>query len=247
MMQSKLDSLLHKAVSEGKIPAVAAIVLDKSGEVLYRNIFGSSNVTNRSAPALTDSTPMMLFSCTKIFTTVAALQLVEQGKLGLNDPVEKFVPAMKEIKVIEGFGEDGKPILREPKTKATVLHLMTHTAGFSYHFLDETIRQWEDYAGNPAAGTRAKFMTPLRFDPGEKYTYGVNTDWLGWVIEGASGMPLDKYVEKNIIDPLGLKNTTPYLKDGETSLLVHMRDGDGKLFSNAQIAGIVSFHSYDLD
>jgi methyl acetate hydrolase len=181
MMNLKLDSLFHTAVADGKIPGAAAIALDKSGEVLYKGTFGSPNVSDPSATTMTDSTRMMLFSCTKLFTTVAALQLVEQGKLRLTDPVENYVKAMKETKVIEGFGEDGEPILREPKTKATVLNLMTHTAGFSYFFLNENAQQWEKYVGNPKSGARAKYQVPLMFDPGEKYSYGVNTDWLGWV------------------------------------------------------------------
>lgn len=173
-MQSRLDAAFQKAADAKKVPGVAAIALDASGKVLYKGVYGTTNLDDSDAPALTASMPTVIFSCTKLIACIAALQLVEQGKLSLSDPVEKWVPRIKEIQVIEKFDDDGKPVLRAPKTTMTVLHLATHTAGFSYDFFDKLTLQYRGYKeettiGQYLGGMDYMFNTPLLFDPGKYF------------------------------------------------------------------------------
>ncbi len=239
-LDSRLKPTFEAAAKDKKVPGVAAIALDKSGEVLFKGAYGTTNLDDPSAPSLTSTTPIIIWSCTKLVTSVAALQLIEQGKLSLDDPVSKYVPRIKQIQVLDGFKEDGEPNFRAPKTKATILNLMTHTAGFSYDFFDADTLKWRQSAGqNPSeyigVGATSNFESPLLFDPGTKYTYGVNTDWLGFVVEAISGMPLNEYVEKNIFGPLGITNSGSHIKAGEKLLVVHHRGEDGSLTANPAI------------
>jgi len=139
--------------------------------------------------------------------------------------------------VLDRFDDNGEPKYRVPKKKATILNLLTHTAGFSYDFLDEptlkyrlwTKRQPGTYM---SSGQYADVETPFLFDAGERYNYGCNTDWLGFVIEAISGMRLDQYVEQNIFKPLGMNDSGATLKEGARKLDVHFRGEDGKLVAN---------------
>jgi methyl acetate hydrolase len=241
-MDSRLNSIFEEAVTAKKIPGVAAIALDRAGNVLFKGTYGSTNLDDLAAPALTSRTPIMLWSCTKLVTSVAALQLLEQGKLHLEDPVEKYVPSIANIQVLDGFKPDGQPIIREPKTKATVLNLMTHTAGFSYDFFSKETLQWRTQVGQPpseyaAVGAVKNFESPFNADPGTRYEYGVNTDWLGFVVEAISGMRLNEYVEKNILKPLGMNDSGSHVKEGASPLVIHLRGSeDGGLTAAPPIA-----------
>lgn len=238
--QQFVEKAFKAATDTKKIAGVAGIALDRSGKELFKGAFGVTNLNDESkAKPMTADTPVMLWSCTKLIVSVCALQLVEQGKLKLDDLVEKYVPEIADIKVLTGFSGDGSPKLREPKTKPTILNLMTHTAGFSYDFFDEPTLRVQNYRKNTphtySRGERQMFNTPLLFDPGERYNYGVNTDWLGFVIEKISGLGLDKYVQKNILDVLGMKNSGPHVKNGsfaDDGLLIHFRGEDGSLTAN---------------
>ena len=244
MAQQTVEKAFKAATDAKKIAGVAGIALDRSGKELFKGAYGVTNLSDDSkAKPMTADTPVMIWSCTKIVTCVCALQLLEQDKLKLDDLVEKYVPEIKEIKVLEGFNADGSPKLREPKTKPTILMLMTHTAGFSYDFFDEPTLTYQNYMKHTphtyAGGDRHNFNTPFLFEPGSQYTYGVSIDWLGFVIEKISGMRLDEYVQKNILDVLGMKNSGAHLKSGtfaEDGLLVHHRGEDGSLTANPAIA-----------
>jgi methyl acetate hydrolase len=222
-----LQDEFNRAVEGGKLPAVGAVALDASGNVLFD---GAAGKVSSDGAAYTTKSPMLIFSCTKLVTSIAALQLLEQGKLKLDDLVETYVPRINDIQVLDGF-DDGKPILRAPKTKPTLLNLFTHTAGFSYDFFDKDTLQWRLAVGqNPseyvAVSSKKDYQTPFRHDPGEDFTYGVNTDYLGFVVEAISGERLDAYIAKHIIRPLGLKQTGLFDND---LLVLHMKDGDGNL------------------
>ena len=245
MAQQRVEQAFKAAADAKKVPGVAGIALDTNGNTLFKGAYGVTNLSDESkAKAMTTSTPLMLWSCTKVVTSVCALQLVEQGKLNVDDLVEKYVPEIKNIKVIEGFNDDGSPKLREQKTKATVLMLMTHTSGLSYDFFDQTTLDYRTHMKQAphaySSGEKHLFFdTPLLFDPGSKYTYGTNTDWLGFVVEAISGLKLNEYVQKNILDVLGMKNSGSHLKSGsyvEDGLLIHHRGEDGSLTANPEMA-----------
>lgn len=244
MAQERVEKAFKAATDAKKIAGVAGIALDRSGKELFKGAYGVTNLNDESkATPMTADTPVMMWSCTKIVTSVCALQLLEQGKLQLDDLVEKYVPEIADIKVLTGFSEDGSPKLREPKTKPTILMLMTHTAGFSYDFFDESTLAYQNHMKQTphtyALGERHMFNTPFLFDPGHQYSYGVNTDWLGFVIEKISGLKLNEYVQKNILDVLGMKDSGSHLKNGsfaDHGLLIHFRGEDGSLTANPAIA-----------
>src|SRR6266480_3847841 len=244
-MESRLNAALNGAVNEKKLAGVAAIVLDKSGNTLYKGAFGTVDISNPNAAPFTTDTPFMIWSCTKLIVAVAALQLIEQGKLKLDDQVDKYVPQWKDIKVITHWNEDGTPQLREPKTVATILNLLTHTAGFAYDTFNMNQLKYKIHKkiapGGYNTGNPEQFYgATLEFDPGTKHEYGINMDWVGFVIESVSGQKLPQYVKENILDPLDMKNTAPRPEQGvkgtDTSFIMHHRSPiDGSLMANPNI------------
>ena len=179
---------------------------------------------------VTPDTMFRIASMTKIIATTAALQLVERGKLDLDAPVDQFLPEFADLQVLEGFDGD-EPRLRAPATRATVRQLVTHTSGLAYWFFNEDIVRWEEATGTPnvLSGSNAIFAAPLVADPGTQYEYGINTDWLGRVVEAASGQSLDAYFAEHILGPLGMTQTTFLMSEAQraNSVPVHLHGEDG--------------------
>ncbi|KIW03992.1 uncharacterized protein PV09_04822 [Verruconis gallopava] len=235
-METRLNAVFEAAVDSKKVSGVGGIVLNKDGNVLWKGSFGPTNILDPSSAPFTVDTPFLVFSCTKLVTSILALQFLEEGKLKLEDPVEKYEPEFAKLQILEGFDADDKPETRPPKAKATILNLMTHTSGLSYDFLDPVLMKWRVANGQQPAqtmtvGTKNVYQTPLVFEPGEKYAYGLGVDWLGFVLEAISGKKLAELVEERIIKPLQLKNTGPRFVDGQTYMAVHVRGEDGSLIS----------------
>ncbi|MBN9791772.1 serine hydrolase [Pseudonocardia sp. TMWB2A] len=206
-----IDGVLKAGVDGGSVPHVAAIVADRDG-VIYEGGFGP-RVAGESGDVST-STHFRIMSMTKMVATTAALQQRERGDLDFDAPVENFVPEFANVQVLDGFDGD-TPKLRAPKTKATVKHLLTHTSGLAYWFWDKNIGRFEQVTGTPnvVPGDMAAFGAPMVHDPGERFTYGINTDWLGRVVEAVAGQTLDVVVKENITGPLGMNDTMFALGD----------------------------------
>ncbi len=173
---------------------------------------------------------------TKALTTVGLLQLVENGAARLDDTVASVIPAFGDLQVLDGFDDDGAPVLRPPATQATIRQLLNHTAGHGYHFLNEHLTRYHEVTGLPDALTaqRAFLSAPLVNDPGTTWEYGINTDWAGQVIEALSGQTLDTYLKERLFDPLGMSSTTFSPDDsylGRT-MAIHQRLEDGSLVPN---------------
>lgn len=244
-MDARLNTALETAVKEKKLVGVGAIVIDKDGNSLYKGAFGTVNGSDPNAAPFTTSTPYIAWSITKIITCIAALQLVEQGKLKLEDPVEKYLPKIKEVKVLAGWNEDGTPQLREAKNKPTIINLLTHTAGFTYDWLNPSTLRYRMHTNIPPGsyGSGAYepfFESPYDYDPGTSHAYSISIDWLGFVIEAITGQKLPEYIKANILDPLGMKDTGPRPEHGtkgvDTNLLVHHRSPeDGSLTADPNI------------
>ncbi|KAK4460378.1 beta-lactamase/transpeptidase-like protein [Cladorrhinum samala] len=198
-----VDEAFRLAVAEKRVPGIAAIALNRDSSVIYNNSWGTINIEDPSSAAVTSSTKMAIASMTKSVVAVAALQLVEQDKLRFDDLVEHYLPSWKNVSVLEGFDAEGQPILRAPKTKATILNLFTHTTSQAYEFLDEKVARWDKWA----AQQPVRPAQPLVADPGAGWFYGYDIDTLGNVVETISGLRLDAYMEHNIFRPLGLKNS----------------------------------------
>jgi methyl acetate hydrolase len=225
-----IDGLLETAAEDGTLPGVIAIAGDRDG-TLYEGAFGRLSVDS-GQPARVD-TMLAIASMTKAITSVAALQLIEQGRLQLEQPVASIVPAFDELQVLDGF--DGHtPRLRAPASQATVHQLLTHTSGLGYTFTSAELLRYYELEGTPGALaiTRADlYELPLIGDPGARWAYGTSTDWLGQVIEALSGQDLGAYCSQHIFAPLGMSDTTftPSAHQRTRMMTLHSRDPDGAL------------------
>lgn len=224
---TRIDQVLQDAVESGAVPNVVAMAANEDGTI-YEGAAGPRAVGQPAA--VTPDTFFRIASMTKMVATTAALQLSEQGKLDLDAPVETYRPEFAELQVLEGFDGD-TPRLRAPASKATVRQLITHTSGLAYWFFNEDIVRWESVTGTPnvMSGDAVIFKAPLVADPGTRYDYGINTDWLGRVVEAAGGQPLDAYMAEHILGPLGMEHTTFLMSDKQraNSVPVHLHAEDG--------------------
>jgi len=243
-MEARLNSAFETAVKEKKLAAVGAIALDRDGKIIYKGAFGTINLNDPNAEPFTTSTPYMGWSTTKLVTSVAALQLIEQGKLKIDDPVEKYVPRVSENKVLTGWNEDGTPQLRAPKNKVTILNLLTHTGGYVYDFLNGDNLRYKifkkvDPSMTNLGNVEQYHDSPFAFEPGTAHEYGINLDILGLVIEAISGQKLPEYFKEHIFKPLDMKDTGAQpefgSKGSETNLIVHHRGADGSLTANPAV------------
>jgi methyl acetate hydrolase len=230
-----IDQVLRDAVDSGAVPHVAAIAADRDG-VIYQGAAGPREV-GQSDP-LTVDTLLRIMSMTKMPCTVVALQQVEQGNLDLDAPVAQYCPEFAELQVLEGFDGD-TPRLRPPSRQATVRNLVTHTSGLGYWFWSEALVRWEKVTGIPnvVAGSRACLTAPLLADPGERFIYGINTDWLGQVVEAVTGVGLDVAIKEGVTGPLGMDDTT-FLMDDEqraNSTPVHIPGEGGAWVSIGEV------------
>jgi methyl acetate hydrolase len=227
---ARMDAVLRQAVDAKEVPGVVAMAATDRG-VLYEGAFGL-RALDQSA-AMTPDTVFRIASMTKAITSVAAMQLVEQGKLKLEEPVPGIDPALATPQVLEGFDAAGAPRLRPARRPITLRHLLTHTAGFSYDIWDPNTARYIKTAGVPAraTGQLASLRTPLIFDPGERWEYGINTDWVGRLVEVTSGQPLDAYFREKIFAPLGMKDSGYVVSPEQRArqAQVHARQSDGGL------------------
>src|SRR3954469_3543518 len=223
---TRVDEVLQRAVESGTVPNVVAMATNAEGPI-YSGAFGPKAVGKPEE--VTADTLYRIASMTKMVTTVAALQLVEQGKLDLDAPVATYRPEFADLQVLEGFDGD-TPRLRPPASQATVRQLASHTSGCGYWFWNADLVRWEALTGtgNTLAGTKDAFTAPLVADPGTIFEYGHNTDWLGLVVEAASGQKLDAYFDEHILKPLGMEQSSfhPSGEQRENLVAVHLRGED---------------------
>jgi CubicO group peptidase (beta-lactamase class C family) len=227
---ARIDAVLRQAVDARDVPGVVAMVATESG-VLYEGAFGPRALGESAAMTL--DTVFRIASMTKAIATVAAMQLVEQGKLTLEGPVPNIDPTLGSPTVLEGFDAAGAPKVRPAKGPITLRQLLTHTAGFSYDIWDPDTGRYLKATGMPgrATGKVASLRQPLVFDPGARWLYGINIEWTGRLIETASGQALEDYFREKIFGPLGMKDSgyvTTAEQRGRQARL-HTRQPDGSL------------------
>ena len=217
-----IDSILQGAVNAHAVPGVVAMATtDRT--VIYEGAFGPRCV---GTPAkMSTDTVFRIASMVKLLTSVAAMQLVESGKLSLDEPASKVDPELGSVPVLTGFDAKGNPQLRPPLRPITLRNLLTHTSGFSYPLWDQNAVRYYAVAGK----TRGLPRRPLFFDPDSKWSYGGSIDKVGRLVEIASGEPLDGYFRNHICQPLGMKDTgfeiTTAQRAREANLHVHKADG----------------------
>ena len=224
----KIDSMLRAATTAGEVPGVVALAASDDG-IEYEGVFGKRGL---HGPAMTRDTLFRIASMIKPITSVAALQLVELGKLSLDAPVPNIDPALGSPQVLAGFDAAGTPRLRPARRPITLRHLLTHTSGFTYRLWDaEAVRYFKAIDLLPSAERNAVPRMPLMFDPGDRWQYGPSIDWVGRIVELISGESLDVYFRKRILDPLAMNDTafavSPEKRAREAS--VHRRQPDGSL------------------
>lgn len=244
-----IDPIIQKWTSldtTNPVPHIIAAIVTKDDGLVYLNAAGAKSITNQNDKVNVDST-LAFYSTSKAITTTALLQLVENGQISsIDDPVDKYVPEIKEIKVIDSWNDKtNTPNLVEPKTKPTIRHLLTHTSGFSYSFFSHDYAKLFDATGRPniLKAEWEQFTTPLRFHPGENWHYGVSTDWVGKVVQSVSGKTLDEYVKDHIFKPIGadslsFRRTPEHFKN---HAIMHQR----KEFTHGDVEPLDELHPED--
>lgn len=226
----RVESLFNTAVAAGDVPGLVAMVADGGGPLLQ--VVSGVREVGKPAAMLLD-TLFWLASMTKPLTAVAAMQLVERGQLELDAPASRVIAELGELRVLDGFDAAGQPRLRAPKRPLTLRHLLTHTSGFSQeHFNADVLRYQQVTGALPYTSFRnAALHMPLMFDPGHAWAYGISSDWVGKMIEAASGTALDHYMQRHVLAPLGMRQTTfepsPAQLAGKAAM--HTRRADGGL------------------
>ena len=220
-----IDRSLGAGIAQRKIPAVVGMVASGK-KTLYEGAFGTRD--SSGVPVRPDSI-FSIASMTKAITTVAVLQLVEQGKLKLDEPVSTHLPQLAELQVLEGFDPgSGNARLRPLRTPITLHHLITHTSGFCYDIWDAGAFRYNSQVPKPEG------IPPLMFEPGTRWQYGTGVDWTGRLVEAVSGMNLEDYFQAKILKPLEMVDTSYLLPPVKFDRLVSMyqRQENGSLKEN---------------
>ncbi|MBV9323447.1 MAG: beta-lactamase family protein [Chloroflexi bacterium] len=230
LVASSIDQLFERAVDVGDVAGVVALAADDAG-VIYAGAFGK-RVLGGDAEMTLD-TVGWIASMTKTITSLAMMQLVEQGRVTLDEPLVNRLPELAEIQVLEGFDAEGAPKLRPPRRAITLRHLLTHTAGFTYDIWSADMLRYQRHVGIPGIGAckLASLTLPLVFDPGERWQYGTNIDFVGRAVERISGQDLEAYFKEHIFEPLDMPYTGFLLTTAQRERLagMHFRQPDGSL------------------
>lgn len=235
----RLDKTMEAIVREQKLPGLVALVA-RRGKIVLHKAYGQADApANR---ALKKDDIFRIASMTKAITATAVMMLYEEGKFSLDDPISKWIPAFKNPRVLQAFSTaDSSYTTRPASAEITIRHLLTHTSGIGYGMIDgdERIKKIYKKAGVIELYTTDPVTTsdnikhlaalPLHHDPGEKFTYGMGLDVLGYFIEILSGQSFSDYLASHLFQPLGMKDTYFYLPDDKAGRLVkvHVPGKDG--------------------
>ncbi|HXW29924.1 MAG TPA: serine hydrolase domain-containing protein [Xanthobacteraceae bacterium] len=215
-----IDDYVTADIAKGLVPG-ATITIVRHGKVAYRRAWGARDPTNGTP--MTDDAIFRIYSMSKPITTVAAMMLVEEGRLGLQEPVAKYIPQFADVKVgVERKGDDGQRVLDlvDAKQPMTIQDLMRHTSGITYGFFGDSLVKKAYLNAHPTHGDfdNAEFAEriaklPLAYQPGTTWDYSHSTDVLGRVIEVVSAQSLYAFEKERILDPLGMRDTSFYIQD----------------------------------
>jgi len=238
---TKLTAYLDSLKENYGVPGLDIQVM-KGHEVIYRHMTGHSDYAGMVP--ISRETMYDIYSCSKVMTMVAVMQLVEQGKLSLQDPLEKYIPEFGNLKIATNFDFDSDPPLWPPqdsptipaKNKIYIHQLMSMTAGLSYHSTGEPIMELAESSGGTADTlelVRAMAKMPLLYEPGTRFVYSLAHDVLAGVVQAVTGMPFRDYMQKNVFGPLEVTDmfyhipedqchrvADQYTKDKETGKLL---------------------------
>jgi methyl acetate hydrolase len=197
---ARLNERLQVAVDRGDVPGVVAIAADRN-RIIYSGAFGLRDVAHRQP--VTVDTIFRIASMTKPITSAALMQLVEQGRVALNDPADKYLPAFRDLQAFDSFSSaTGAYTVHPAARRPTVRELLTHTSGLAYNFVSPTVRDFKPREGDVfEAG-------PLVFEPGQRWHYGPSTLWVGKIVETVSGETLETYLHERFFGRLGMRDTS---------------------------------------
>jgi len=216
--EAALRIFLRQTVASNAVPAVVAVIVNREQQI-FIDATGKRDVANNVS--LTPDAIFQIASMTKPITSLAAMMLYEEGRIGLDDPVAKYLPEYDGVRVLMLFNDqDASFRARPPSRPITIRHLLTHTSGIGYSFSDARLARIDD-------GKRTLVEIPLLHDPGERFTYGPNTAVLGSIIEKVSGQPLDVFLKARIFDPVGMRDTFFLVPPDKHDRVVtqHVRNG----------------------
>lgn len=224
-----IDAVLRFGRERRNIPAVVAMVAD-GRSILYSGAFGTRDAAS-TIPVSVNSL-FSIMSMTKAITTTAVMQLVEQGRLKLDEPAARILPELSRPQVIDGFAEStGNPILRPAKTPITLRHLLTHTSGFSYDTWNEKLHRYAEKTKTLNSDSITYPPSPLVFEPGTGWQYGTSMDWAGRMLNVVTGKSLEQYFQENILQPLEMHDTSYFIPEEKFDRLVgaYTRNPDGTM------------------
>ena len=228
--QAQIDQLLRQKADAKEIPGVVAIAAT-GNDIIYQGAFGKRDLSNDDA--MTPDSVFWIASMTKAITSAGAMQLVEQGKLSLDAPIGELLPDLASPQVLDGFDASGEPKLRPANNPITLRHLMTHTAGFCYDMWNGDMGKYMEKTGTPGIITckHDALKTPIMSDPGTRWEYGTNIDFVGKAVEAVTGKRLDAYLRDHLFAPLGMNDTAFKIGAEQRKRLVgmHARGADGVL------------------
>ena len=265
---NQIDNLIEKAIDENSIPG-AVVLVSKNNQIIYKKAYGIKNPETNDNYQVDDI--FRIASMTKAITSTGIMKLWERGLIGLDDPIENYIPEFENVGILDKFfPKDSTFTIKPTKNKITVRHLLTHTSGLGYGFIDGNPKIKATYAKE-----KNKFMPggvlgfsdsdvtiketikrmakmPLHHEPGERFTYAIGIDVLGYLIEIISGETLSKFLEREIFRPLGMKDTYFYLPEEKENRLVPILTKKNQKWSifddprynvNYPIEGAKKFHS----
>lgn len=226
-----IDAVLEAAVAGRRLPGVVAAAATRQG-VVHEAAFGSADAAG--AVRLQADSIFRIASMTKAVTSVAAMQLVERGAIGLDDDAAKHLPELGKLRVLAGYDPaSGEPVLRSPVSPISVRQLLTHTSGFAYEMWNAELAAYREKVNLPSIleGGDGFMGAPLLADPGARWDYSSSTDWLGRLVERVSGSSLDDYFRDRIFEPLGMHDTCFEVPPDKLGRLVSVlqRQADGSL------------------
>ncbi len=239
---SRIDTMLTGSIREGWIAGAVGFIA-RDGKIVYDRAFGVSDIKS-GTPMKTDDI-FRIASQTKAITSIGLMMLFEEGKFLLDDPVSKYIPEFSDPVVIEKYNPKDTTYTVVPASREiTIRNLLTHTSGIEYAVIGSPMMRAVYAKGGITGGFGNDKITigddirmlgklPLLHQPGERYTYGLNVDVAGYLIEVLSGKSLDKYLRERIFEPLGMADTWFYLPDGKKGRLVEVNteDAEGRVAS----------------
>ncbi|KAK5054652.1 hypothetical protein LTR84_001543 [Exophiala bonariae] len=232
-MAADIDTTYQEAIDAGKINGVVLCAMDTKGDFIYKNALGTRTLpTGEKRPQQLDDV-LWLASATKLITTIAALQCIEDGILTLDGDISLIAPDLASRQVITGFSEDGETPLLEPSTRPITLEmLLTHSSGLAYEFLNPDLMKWsEKFSASQEGvlrGVEEAFGYPLSFQPGDGWLYGPGLDWTGKIIERATGQTLGEHIKVRIFEPLNIEDASfwPVTREDLRARLVDLNPQD---------------------